>query len=178
MTPTWTRRTACALVAVLTVGVLGLVFRVGPAVAVPLPTVPPPAITTPVTDHCPHKVATPPAVDESEVVAPGSTPPSPLPVPSPAVGGADLAGCGVVADPSAGPVPPRLTSAGWLIADLESGQVIAAKDPHGRYRPASIIKVLLALVAIDELPLDKQVTVSAESANMEGSAVGIGAGGV
>ena len=52
------------------------------------------------------------------------------------------------------------------------------KDPHGRYRPASIIKVLLALVAIDELPLDKQVTVSAESANMEGSAVGIGAGGV
>ena len=28
------------------------------------------------------------------------------------------------------------------------GTVVAAKDPHGRYRPASTIKVLLALVAI------------------------------
>ncbi len=178
MTPTWTRRTACALVAVLTVGVLGLVLRVGPAVAVPLPTVPPPAITTPVTDHCPHKVATPPAVDESEVVAPGSTTPAPLPVPSPAVGGADLAGCGVVADPSAGPVPPRLTSAGWLIADLESGQVIAAKDPHGRYRPASTIKVLLALVALDELDLAAPVVPTVEDWSTEGDSCGMGPGGV
>ena len=178
MTPTWTRRTACALVAVLTVGVLGLVLRVGPAVAVPLPTAPPPAITTPVTDHCPHKVATPPAVDESEVVAPGSTTPAPLPVPSPAVGGADLAGCGVVADPSAGPVPPRLTSAGWLIADLESGQVIAAKDPHGRYRPASTIKVLLALVALDELDLAAPVVPTVEDWSTEGDSCGMGPGGV
>lgn len=178
MTPTWTRRTACALVAVLTVGVLGLVLRVGPAVAVPLPTAPPPAITTPVTDHCPHKVATPPAVDESEVVAPGSTTPAPLPVPSPAVGGADLAGCGVVADPSAGPVPPRLTSAGWLIADLESGQVIAAKDPHGRYRPASTIKVLLALVVLDELDLAAPIVPTVEDWSTEGDSCGMGPGGV
>ena len=27
------------------------------------------------------------------------------------------------------------------------------KDPNGRYRPASIIKALLALVVIEELPL-------------------------
>ena len=51
------------------------------------------------------------------------------------------------------------------------------KDPHGRYRPASIIKVLLALIAIDELPLDKEVTVSEESAGQEGSAVGLGPNG-
>lgn len=178
MTPTWTRRTACALVAVLTVGVLGLVFRAAPAVAVPLPTVPPPAITTPVTDHCPHKVATPPAVDESEVVAPGSTTPSPLPVPSPAVGGDQLAGCGVIADPAAGTVPPRLTSAGWLIADLESGQVIAAKDPHGRYRPASTIKVLLALVVLDELDLAAPIVPTVEDWSTEGDSCGMGPGGV
>lgn len=178
MTPTWTRRTACALVAVLTVGLLGLVLRVGPAVAVPLPTVPPPAITTPVTDHCPHKVATPPAVDESEVVAPDSTTPTPLPVPTPAVGGDQLAGCGVIADPSAGPVPQRLTSAGWLIADLESGQVIAAKDPHGRYRPASTIKVLLALVVLDELDLGAPVVPTVEDWSTEGDSCGMGPGGV
>ena len=51
------------------------------------------------------------------------------------------------------------------------------KDPHGRYRPASIIKALLALVVIEELPLDKKVTVSDESAGQEGSAVGLGGGG-
>ena len=51
------------------------------------------------------------------------------------------------------------------------------KDPHGRYRPASIIKVLLALTVIDELPLDQKVPVSAESAGQEGSAAGIGEGG-
>ncbi len=85
---------------------------VGRAGAVPVPTGAPPAFTTPVTDHCPHKTGTPPAVDESEVVAPGSTTPPPLPVPTPPIGGEDLGYCGVVADPAAGPVPPRLTSAG------------------------------------------------------------------
>ncbi|MFE0749318.1 D-alanyl-D-alanine carboxypeptidase family protein [Gordonia sp. NPDC058843] len=178
MTPTWTRRAACALVAVLTVGLLGLPLDVDSAVAVPLPTAPPPAVTTPVTDHCPHKIATPPAVDASEVVAPGSPTPTPLPVPTPAVGGEDLAGCGVVADPAAGPVPPRLTSAGWLIADLESGRIIAAKDPHGRYRPASTIKVLLALVVLDELDLAAHVVPTAEDWSTEGDSCGMGPGGV
>ncbi len=177
MTSTWTRRTACALVAVLTFGVLGMLVRTGPAVAVPLPT-PPPAVTTPVTDHCPHKVATPPAVDESEVVAPGSATPTPLPVPTPALGGDALAGCGVIADPAAGPVPPRLTSAGWLIADLESGRVIAAKDPHGRYRPASTIKVLLALVVLYELDLAAHVVPTAEDWSTEGDSCGMGPGGI
>ena len=51
------------------------------------------------------------------------------------------------------------------------------KDPHGCYRPASIIKVLLALTVINELPLNQQVPVSAESAGQEGSAAGIGEGG-
>ncbi|MEY1676262.1 D-alanyl-D-alanine carboxypeptidase family protein [Gordonia sp. ABKF26] len=178
MTSTWTRRTACALVAVLTFGLVGLVVGTEPAVAVPPPAPPPPAITTPATEHCPHKVATPPAVDESEVVAPGSPTPTPLPVPSPAVGGDELAGCGVVADPAAGPVPPRLTSAGWLIADLGSGRVIAAKDPHGRYRPASTIKVLLALVVLDELDLAARVEPTPEDWTAEGDSCGMGPGGV
>ncbi|GAB18608.1 putative D-alanyl-D-alanine carboxypeptidase, partial [Gordonia effusa NBRC 100432] len=48
------------------------------------------------TDHCPHKVNTPPAVDESEVPQPGDTVPTPLPVHSPTVGGDRLAHCGVI----------------------------------------------------------------------------------
>ncbi|MDJ0114594.1 serine hydrolase, partial [Rhodococcus erythropolis] len=48
---------------------------------------------------------------------------------------------------------------------------------HGRYRPASTIKMLLALVALDELDLDTEITATAEDADAEGSAVGIGKGG-
>ena len=181
MTSGWTRRTASALVAALLCALLCVISLgpagVGRAGAVPVPTGPSPVFTTPVTDHCPHKVGTPPAVDESEVVAPGSTTPPSLPVPTPAIGGDDLSYCGVVADPAAGPVPPRLTSAGWLIADLDSGHVLAAKDPHGRYRPASTIKVLLALIVLDELDLDATVVPTAEDWSTEGDSCGMGPGG-
>ncbi|WP_425476166.1 D-alanyl-D-alanine carboxypeptidase family protein [Gordonia oleivorans] len=135
-------------------------------------------VATPVTDHCPHRVATPPAVDTSEVVAPGSAAPTPLPVPTETVGGDALAGCGVIADPAAGPVPDRLTSAGWLVADMDSGAVIAAKDPHGRYRPASTIKVLLALTVLDSgLDLDRVVEPTVEDWSAEGDSCGMGPGG-
>ncbi|AZG44903.1 D-alanyl-D-alanine carboxypeptidase family protein [Gordonia insulae] len=147
------------------------------ATAVPAAAVPLTPIPTPVTDHCPHRVGTPPPVDESEVVAPGATTPAPLPVPDSAVGGDQLAACGVLADPALGPVPPNLTSAGWLIADLDSGQVIAAKDAHGRYRPASTIKVLLALVVLDELDLDTVVAPTPEDWAAEGDSCGMGPGG-
>ncbi|WP_420040554.1 D-alanyl-D-alanine carboxypeptidase family protein [Gordonia sp. MP11Mi] len=131
----------------------------------------------PDTTGCPHKVHTPPAVDTSEAVAPGATTPTPLPVRTPAVGGEKLSGCGVVHDPEAGPLPTNLTSAGWLIADLDSGDVIAAKDPHGRYRPASTVKVLLALTVLDSLDLDTKVTGTLDDYGMEGDSCGIGPGG-
>ncbi|GAB19765.1 D-alanyl-D-alanine carboxypeptidase, partial [Gordonia effusa NBRC 100432] len=70
-----------------------------------------------------------------------------------------------------------MAPAGWLIADLDSGKVLAAKDAHGRYRPASTIKVLLALVALDELDLDKTVSVTAEDYSIEGDSCGTGPGG-
>ncbi|MGV9824449.1 D-alanyl-D-alanine carboxypeptidase family protein [Gordonia sp. NPDC003429] len=133
---------------------------------------------TPDTDRCPHRVTPPAAVDESEVVAPGSSTPAPLPVPNPAVGGEALSACGVIAEPGAGPIPQRLTSAAWLVADLDSGAVIAAKDPHGRYRPASTIKVLLALAVLRAgIPMDRVVTATPEDWSAEGDSCGLGPGG-
>lgn len=153
----------------------------GPALSVAAPVTPTPPVGVPapetVTDACPYQTAPVPPVDESEVVAPGGTTPTPLPVPHPPIGGDALGGCGVVLAPGAAPPPPGLTAAGWLIADLTSGTVLAAKDPHGRYRPASTIKVLLALVVLDELDLDTTVSGTQEDDEVEGDAAGVGPGG-
>lgn len=133
------------------------------------PHYPDPREEAPNTDKCPHATLPPEPVSTSERLAPGVTSPAPLPV--------EYEGpCGIIA-PSGFTVSDKVLATSWLVADIDTGDVIAMKDPHGRYRPASIIKVLLALVVIDELPLDKVVTVSEESAGQEGSAVGMGAGG-
>ncbi|HZU48471.1 MAG TPA: serine hydrolase [Mycobacterium sp.] len=128
------------------------------------------------TDACRYKVATPPAVDSSEVPKAGD-PPAPLPVPSSPVGGNALGGCGVVTAPDTPPVPGDISAEAWLVADLDSGAVIAARDPHGRHRPASIIKVLVAMASINELNLNKAVDGTPEDAAAEGTKVGVAPGG-
>ncbi|WP_277950831.1 D-alanyl-D-alanine carboxypeptidase family protein [Rhodococcoides fascians] len=148
-----------------------------PAAEPPVPTTTPP-FTTPDTDSCPYAASPPPAIDLSEVPAPGSTAPQPLPIPADAVGGDRLAECGVVLPDGAPPLPADISATGFVVADMDSGAVLAAKDPHGRYRPASTIKTLLALVALDELNPSTQITATAEDAEAEGSAVGIGKNGV
>ncbi|GAA4405972.1 D-alanyl-D-alanine carboxypeptidase family protein [Tsukamurella soli] len=136
-----------------------------------------PGVTTKNTDGCPHREVPPPPVDTSEVPEPGQTAPSPLPVPSPPVGGERLGACGLILPAGAPPAPAGIDSSGWLIADITTGRVLAAKDPHGRYRPASTIKLLLAQVALRDLHLDTVVTGTPEDAAQEGDAVGIGPGG-
>ncbi|KAA1250474.1 D-alanyl-D-alanine carboxypeptidase [Mycobacterium simiae] len=125
---------------------------------------------------CPYKVSTPPAVDSSEVPRAGE-PPLPLAVPPTPVGGNALGGCGVITAPDTPPVPGDVSAEAWLVADLDSGAVIAARDPHGRHRPASIIKVLVAMAAINELSLNKAVAGTADDAAAEGTKVGVDADG-
>jgi D-alanyl-D-alanine carboxypeptidase (penicillin-binding protein 5/6) len=127
-------------------------------------------------DSCPYRVNTPPAIDQSEVPKAGD-PPDPLPVPATPLGGDLMSGCGVIAAPDTGPIPGDVSADGWLLADLDSGDIIAAKDPHGRFRPASIIKVLIATQSLRELPLNKVVLGTAEDANAEGTRVGVDVGG-
>ena len=122
----------------------------------------------PDTDDCPNATRPPEPRTSSETPLPGGTP-TPLPV---VVDGP----CGVEV-PDGFQVPEEVHASAWLVADIDSGEVIAAKDPHGRYRPASIIKMLLAMIVVDELDRDREVVVSAESAGQIGSAVGIGEGG-
>ena len=124
------------------------------------------------TGNCEFRENTPPAVNTSEVPAPGAATPTPLPVPEHPAGGPRMAECDVVATDDF-EVPEDVAASSWLVFDTVTGDVIAAKDPHGRYRPASIIKVLVALVALDELELDEDIRVTEEDANIEGSRAGL-----
>jgi D-alanyl-D-alanine carboxypeptidase (penicillin-binding protein 5/6) len=129
------------------------------------------------TAACPYRDSTPPAVDASEVPEPGEDPPAPLPVPASPMGGDALSGCGVITAPGTPPLPNDVSAEAWLVADLDSGDVIAAKDPHGRHRPASIVKVLTAMQAIRELPIHKVVAGTADDSAQEGTKVGVGENG-
>ncbi|HZE48132.1 MAG TPA: hypothetical protein VE074_01145 [Jatrophihabitantaceae bacterium] len=93
------------------------------------------------------------------------------------VGGARLHSRGSILPAHAQPLPANLTASAWVLADLDSGDVIAARDPHGRYQPASILKTLTSVTLLPLLPGKRVVTVSQDAANAEGSAVGIVAGG-
>jgi D-alanyl-D-alanine carboxypeptidase (penicillin-binding protein 5/6) len=64
-----------------------------------------------------------------------------------------------------------------VVADLDTGDIIAARDPHGRHRPASIIKVLIAIESLKDLPIHKVVAGTQDDANAEGTKVGVGENG-
>lgn len=161
--------------------VLAWVGTVVPAAAAPNtdPYVPPSVtVQTPSTDGCPQRDRPPPAVDTSEDVPDGQSPPEPLAVPATAVGGAQLGGCGLILPANAPAVPPDISAGAWLIGDLDTGEVLAAKDPHGRYRPASTLKLLTAQVMLKNLPnLDQMVEGTQADTAQDGTRVGIEAGG-
>ena len=61
----------------------------------------------------------------------------------------------------------------WVVADLDSGEVLAGRDQNVAHPPASTIKVLLALVALDQLNLDSTVVADVADTEVECNCVGI-----
>lgn len=94
-----------------------------------------------------------------------------------AVGGSALLSRRLVLPTGAPALPKDLTAQSWVVADLDTGAVVAARDPHGRYQPASIQKVLTTVTLLPRLPGSRRVTVSRGAANTEGSHSGLVAGG-
>src|SRR3954452_15448543 len=93
------------------------------------------------------------------------------------VGGEQLDTRGVVVADGAPPLPDGLAAAGWLVADAGTGEGLAARDPHGRYYPASTLKTLTLLTLLPLLDPARVVVGTAEDENIEGSRVGLVAGG-
>lgn len=88
------------------------------------------------------------------------------------LGGDRLAAKGLVA-PKGVKAPPKTKATSFVVADAETGQVLAAKNPHGRYLPASTLKTLTALALIPKLDKNLKVKPSRTAVNQEGSAVGL-----
>jgi serine-type D-Ala-D-Ala carboxypeptidase (penicillin-binding protein 5/6) len=97
-----------------------------------------------------------------------------------AVGGPQLASPGVVVNyPSgSGSVPrlPNIQASAFVVADAGTGQVLAAKDPHGWYRPASTLKMLTAVALIPLLNPDAAVVASKQATSTVPNVVGLVAG--
>src|ERR1044071_3744751 len=94
--------------------------------------------------------------------------PSPAAI-GPGIGGAQLSGRrGLVHYPSGAVVPrlPKIKASAWVIADAATGQVLAAKDPHGWYRPASTLKVLTAISLIPALNPNAMVVASKQASTV------------
>ncbi|HNA52055.1 MAG TPA: D-alanyl-D-alanine carboxypeptidase family protein [Mycobacterium sp.] len=85
-----------------------------------------------------------------------------------------------LADPTIEPVGavsvPDGPAQAWIVADMDTGQVLAGRDMYAAHPPASTIKTLLALTALDEVPLDATVVASPADARAECNCAGIKAG--
>jgi D-alanyl-D-alanine carboxypeptidase (penicillin-binding protein 5/6) len=97
------------------------------------------------------------------------------PSPTPPVGGPLLTGRDEIVQPLAGApaLPTDLTASAWLVADADTGEVLAAKAPHARYLPASTLKTLTALTLIPLLDPHQLVKASYRDASVDGSKVGL-----
>jgi serine-type D-Ala-D-Ala carboxypeptidase (penicillin-binding protein 5/6) len=103
--------------------------------------------------------------------------PSPAAI-GPVIGGAQLSGRGVLVNFPSRAVPrlPKIKASAWVIADAGTGQVLAAKDPHGWYRPASTLKVLTAISLIPLLNPNAMVVASKQATTVSPNIVGLLAG--
>jgi serine-type D-Ala-D-Ala carboxypeptidase (penicillin-binding protein 5/6) len=82
-----------------------------------------------------------------------ASPPRPGSAAAREVGGPLMDSTGlVVRNPARGArTLPDVPASAWLVANAATGQVLAARDPHGEFGPASTLKVLTAIALIPRL---------------------------
>ncbi len=96
------------------------------------------------------------------------------PEPTPVVGGQLLAGPGIVTSLVPGiAAPPAVQASSYVIADLDSGEILAAKNAHGRFAPASTLKTLTAVTFIPRLSPTQPILATYDDAAVDGTKVGV-----
>ena len=71
---------------------------------------------------------------------------------------------------------PEGPAQAWLLADLDNGRILASRNPNESHAPASTIKALLAIVVLDQLPLNAVIAASPANTDVECSCAGVKAG--
>ncbi|MFE2534283.1 D-alanyl-D-alanine carboxypeptidase family protein [Streptomyces sp. NPDC059371] len=92
--------------------------------------------------------------DASPTASPTSSPSATPPANMSSLGGERLGRPGNQVDLGTGaPVlPPDITARSWIVADAESGDVLAAHNAHWRLPPASTLKMLFADTVLPKFP--------------------------
>lgn len=67
--------------------------------------------------------------------------------------------------------PPEISAQTAILIEANSGEVLYEKSADQKAYPASITKIMTALLAIENGNLDKKVKVSEKSAGVEGSSI-------
>lgn len=95
------------------------------------------------------------------------------------VGGEALASPGLVVPPGSPPLPNKLTATSWLVADLDTGEVLGTCGAHEYGTPASVQKLLLAATMLPKLDPKQVVKVIPADLDVEpgSSMVGLLVGG-
>src|SRR3954471_22262660 len=91
------------------------------------------------------------------------------------IGGPLLATRGVTLEalPGAPALPRGLSASSWLVADADTGEVLAARAPHAQHLPASTLKVLTAVTLLPRLDPATEVRATYDDAAVDGSKVGL-----
>ena len=121
----------------------------------------------------PAILAVPPAAAAAASGSPNATPSRAQRL---QVGGPKMASSGIVVNyPSSGKILklPKVPASAYVIADANTGQVLAAKDPHAQFAPASTLKVLTAVTLIPALNPSAMVKASRFAADQEPNDVGL-----
>jgi D-alanyl-D-alanine carboxypeptidase (penicillin-binding protein 5/6) len=88
-------------------------------------------------------------------------------------GGPVLSSPGVHVGAGASTPLPQVAAESFVLADADTGEVLAAKNAHLPLLPASTLKMLTAVSLMDSLDPDETYTPTYEDVSVEGSKVGI-----
>nr|WP_240957436.1 D-alanyl-D-alanine carboxypeptidase [Streptomyces chilikensis] len=129
-----------------------------------------PAPTSKVTSS-PSKAAGGSSSGASGPTSPGAAKDAPAAGSMSTVGGARLGVPGTQVAPNAGApeLPEGLSATSWIVADAESGEVLAAHDAHRKLAPASTLKMLFADTLLGHWPATETHRVTDEELSKVGS---------
>ena len=93
------------------------------------------------------------------------------------IGGAQLAQPGTVVNLTSGVPPlPAITATSFVVADADTGDVLAAQNAHAKLAPASTLKTLTAITLIPRLKPTVTTVAGHDAPNVDGTKAGIVAG--